>query len=102
MFRGDADELTRTLGAAVGHGRRMRHRRIGSEHLLLALSETDGAAGQALRAAGATPVGVSSVIGRPGIGPAAVEADRAALRAVGIDDGGAAGSLDEAVRSSGL
>ncbi|MGH3475605.1 MAG: hypothetical protein ACRDRY_13325 [Pseudonocardiaceae bacterium] len=26
------------------------------------------------------------MIGRPGIGPAAVEADRAALRSVGIDD----------------
>lgn len=37
--------------------------------------------------AGATPAAVSSLIVRPGIGPAAVEADRAALRAVGIDDG---------------
>lgn len=64
----------------------MQHRRIGSEHFLLALSEIDGAVGQALRAAGATPAAVASVLGRSGIGPAAVEADRAVLRAIGIDD----------------
>lgn len=87
MFHGDTDELTRTLWAAVVHGRRMQYRRIGSEHLLLALCETPGAVGQALRVVGATPAAVWSVIGRPGIGPAAVEADRAALQAVGIDDG---------------
>lgn len=46
MFHGDTAELTRTLGAAVGHGRTMQHRRIGSEHLLLALCESAGAAGR--------------------------------------------------------
>jgi ATP-dependent Clp protease ATP-binding subunit ClpC len=41
--------------AVTGEARRLGHHWVGEEHLLLALSRQDGAAGEALRAAGATP-----------------------------------------------
>ena len=72
MFQGDTAELSATLEAAYSQGRRLQHRRIGSEHILLALSDTDGTTGQTLRIAGVTPEAVSSVIGEP-VGPAVVE-----------------------------
>ncbi len=86
MFKGDTVELSDTLKDACSQGRRLGHRRVGSEHVLLALSNADGTVGRILREAGVTPEAVLSVIGRARVGPAVVEADRAALRSIRLDD----------------
>jgi ATP-dependent Clp protease ATP-binding subunit ClpA len=72
---------------AQAETQRLRHRRIGTEHLLLALLHHGGGAATALRDVGVTTDGVQAAIDRylceapGGLG----EDDAAALRAFGID-----------------
>jgi ATP-dependent Clp protease ATP-binding subunit ClpA len=72
---------------AQEEARRLKHQRIGSEHLLLAMLRTDGGAATLLSAEGITLEGVEAAIDRlVGAGPGALGAeDAAALRAIGID-----------------
>jgi ATP-dependent Clp protease ATP-binding subunit ClpA len=67
----------------------LRHSRVGTEHILLALLEVDvdGAAGRALHGAGVEPAAVrEEIVRRVGAGPEPLgEADAEALRAIGID-----------------
>jgi ATP-dependent Clp protease ATP-binding subunit ClpA len=89
MFeRFTADARTVVIHAQE-HARRMGHRYIGCEHLLLALTATDTPAGGVLREHGITPERVEEeVVRRVGLGAAAAlfaDLDRDALASIGVD-----------------
>src|SRR3712207_4306366 len=74
--------------AAQDEARQLRHRRIGTQHLLLALLRPGaGIARAVLTDAGLDPVGIRAEIERRVGGPGRLlsDADAAALRTVGID-----------------
>lgn len=84
MFERFTDEARAVVVRAQAQARRLRHRRIGCEHLLLGAAESETPAGQALRDLGGTPEAVRAAL------PALVAAadttyDRAALASIGID-----------------
>jgi ATP-dependent Clp protease ATP-binding subunit ClpA len=85
-FTGDARTV---VAGAQAHARRLGHRYIGCEHLLLAAVSTGEPAGAALREHGVTPEAVEAeIVHLVGIGQAASlfsAVDREALAAVGID-----------------
>ena len=74
---------------AQAHARRLGHRYIGCEHLLLALAGADEPAGAVLRAHGVTPERVEQeIVDRVGLGAGAGlfgDLDRGALASIGID-----------------
>ena len=94
MFRGDTAALKRTMCAAAKAAKRLGHGEPRSEHLLLALCENSTAVAQTLREHGVTATAVAGLITRPGVAPAAIEADRALLASVGVD-------LDELLAGAG-
>ena len=79
---------TDAIAVAIGayeHALRLGHGYLGSEHFLLALTETDQPAGAVLREHGVTPERVEQEIAR-GAGAALFgDLDRDALAAIGID-----------------
>ena len=85
-FTGDARTV---VIHAQEHARRLGHRYIGCEHLLLALAAIDAPAGAVLREHGLTPERVEEEIAhRVGLGAAAAlfaDLDRDALAAIGVD-----------------
>jgi hypothetical protein len=91
MFRGDTAELKTTMCAAAQAAKRLGHKEPRSEHLLLALCEGRTEAARVLRDSGVTAAKVENAIGAV---PAAIEADRALLAAVGVD-------LDELLAEAG-
>jgi Clp amino terminal domain, pathogenicity island component len=89
MFeRFTADARTVVIHAQQ-HARRLGHRYIGCEHLLLALVASDTPAGGVLREHGITPERVEDqIVRRSGLGAAAglfADLDRDALASIGID-----------------
>jgi ATP-dependent Clp protease ATP-binding subunit ClpA len=89
MFERFTGDARAAVAGAQEHARRLGHRYIGCEHLLLATVSTGGPAAAALREHGVTPETVETEIVRLiGLGqPASLfsAADREALAAVGID-----------------
>jgi ATP-dependent Clp protease ATP-binding subunit ClpA len=94
MFRGDTAALKMTMCAAAKAAKRLGHGQPRSEHLLLALCEGSTAVARTLREHGVTATTVEGFITRPGVAPAALEADRALLASVGVD-------LDELLAEAG-
>ncbi|WP_353509147.1 Clp protease N-terminal domain-containing protein, partial [Intrasporangium sp.] len=89
MFeRFTADARTVVIHAQQ-HARRLGHRYIGCEHLLLALAATETPAGGVLREHGVTPERIEEeVVRRIGLGAAAAlfaDLDRDALASIGVD-----------------
>ena len=74
---------------AQSHARRLGHRYVGSEHLLLALAGSIEPAGDVLRAGGLTTGGVEAqIVGLVGLGAGAglfADLDREALDSIGVD-----------------
>jgi ATP-dependent Clp protease ATP-binding subunit ClpA len=89
MFERFTGDARIAVAGAQEHARRLGHRYIGCEHLLLAAVSTSGPAGAALREHGITPQAVEIEIVRlVGLGRAASlfsAADREALACIGID-----------------
>ena len=89
MFERFSGEARSAVAQAHEHARRLGHRYIGCEHLLLAAASTAGPASAALREHGVTPEGVETEIVRlVGLGWAAnlfSASDREALASIGID-----------------
>lgn len=87
MFQGDTRQLGAVLLRAHRVSRRLGHSSTRGEHLLLALCDDidllSGLKGP-----------IEAVITRPGVAPAAIEADRALLASVGVD-------LDELLAGAG-
>ncbi|MDG4831805.1 Clp protease N-terminal domain-containing protein [Solwaraspora sp. WMMD1047] len=84
MFRGEHPELGRVLGRALAQARQLGHPRAGSEHLLLALTETS-AVGTVLAGHGATTATLREAAGRAAPAGAGAAADRDTLAPLGID-----------------
>jgi ATP-dependent Clp protease ATP-binding subunit ClpA len=70
---------------ALADARRLAHRRMGSEHLLLALVAAEGPTAILFHARGATPERVEEEVTRLAAEPGGIEADRDVLAAIGID-----------------
>jgi ATP-dependent Clp protease ATP-binding subunit ClpA len=89
MFERFSGEARSAVAQAQEHARRLGHRYIGCEHLLLAAASTAEPASAALREHGVTPEGVETEIVRlVGLGRAAnlfSASDREALASIGID-----------------
>jgi ATP-dependent Clp protease ATP-binding subunit ClpA len=89
MFERFTGDARAAVAGAQEHARRLGHRYIGCEHLLLAAVSTSGPAAAALREHGITPQAVETEIARLiGLGqPASLFSalDQEALAAVGID-----------------
>jgi len=86
MFERFTDEARAVVVGAQDQSRRLRHNYIGTEHILLSLSATEGDTGALLRAHGVTPDAVEAVIRRLlAVKPARPALDREALAAIGID-----------------
>src|SRR6266513_1051876 len=89
MFERFTGDARTAVVQAQEHARRLGHRYIGCEHLLLAAVSTGAPASAALRRHGITPAGVETEIVRlVGLGHAASllsAADREALACIGID-----------------
>src|SRR5215831_16581515 len=89
MFERFSGEARSAVAQAQEHARRLGHRYIGCEHLLLAAASTAEPASAALREHGVTPEGVETEIVRlVGLGRAAnlfSALDREALASIGID-----------------
>ena len=101
MFERFTPDARAAVAGAQAQARRLGHRFVGAEHLLLALSATETPAAAALREHGVTPERVEQEIGRlagPEAGPGAGHGggpdagawlfaglDRDALSAIGID-----------------
>ena len=89
MFERFSGEARSAVAQAQEHARRLGHRYIGCEHLLLAAASTAEPASAALREHGVTPAGVETEIVRlVGLGRAAnlfSASDREALASIGID-----------------
>jgi ATP-dependent Clp protease ATP-binding subunit ClpA len=88
MFERFTDGARHIVVQAQNEARRLGHNYIGCEHLLLAATRADGAAGAALRDQGVTPERVEEqivrMIGRGSADPLQ-GLDREALAAIGID-----------------
>jgi ATP-dependent Clp protease ATP-binding subunit ClpA len=89
MFERFTDGARNTVVQAQEHARRLGHRYIGCEHLLLAAAATGEPASAALREHGVTPQAVETQIARlAGLGQVAdlfSALDREALASIGID-----------------
>jgi ATP-dependent Clp protease ATP-binding subunit ClpA len=89
MFERFTGDARTAVAGAQEHARRLGHRYIGCEHLLLAAASTGEPAAAALRENGVTPQAVEAEIVRlVGFGQAASlfsAADRDALASIGID-----------------
>jgi ATP-dependent Clp protease ATP-binding subunit ClpA len=89
MFERFTGGARNTVAQAQEHARRLGHRYIGCEHLLLAAAATGEPASDALREHGVTPQAVETEIVRlVGLGQAAdlfSALDREALASIGID-----------------
>ena len=89
MFERFTDDARTVVIHAQEHARRLGHRYIGCEHLLLALAAIDAPTGAVLREHGLTPERVEEEIAhRVGLGAAAAlfaDLDRDALAAIGVD-----------------
>jgi ATP-dependent Clp protease ATP-binding subunit ClpA len=89
MFERFTGDARAAVVQAQHHARRLGHRYIGCEHLLLAAASTGEPASAALREHGVTPEGVETEIVRlVGLGQAAnlfSASDREALASIGID-----------------
>ena len=89
MFERFTPDARTVVVDAQQHARRLGHRYIGCEHLLLAVVGTEQPAGEVLRDNGVTPRHVEQQIVRlVGLGSGAdlfADLDRAALAAIGID-----------------
>ena len=89
MFERFTPSARTVVAHAQQHSRRLGHRYIGCEHLLLAAVAADEPAGAVLREHGVTPDRVEEeIVRRIGLGPSASlfgGLDRDALAAVGID-----------------
>jgi ATP-dependent Clp protease ATP-binding subunit ClpA len=87
MFERFTNAARGVVAQSQEHARRLKHRYIGTEHLLLALVEQDTGAGALLQADGLTVKGIEEAIGRlVGTQAGTLGADdAAALRAIGID-----------------
>ena len=85
MFERFTDRARKAVTDAQVVARRLGHRRIGTEHLLLALLENDGIATQVLSGAGVTRAAVErEILAEVGRGPLGA-GDAEALGAIGID-----------------
>jgi hypothetical protein len=78
-------EARQLVQRATAEARRLAHRRIGSEHLLLALVAAEAPTAALFRAAGATPERVEAALHRLAGEPVGIDADRDVLAAIGID-----------------
>jgi ATP-dependent Clp protease ATP-binding subunit ClpA len=88
MFERFTGDARNTVVQAQEHARRLGHRYIGCEHLLLAAASTGEPASAALREHGVTPQAVETEIVRlAGLGQANLFSalDREALASIGID-----------------
>jgi hypothetical protein len=89
MLERFTDDARTVLVQAQRHARRLGHRYIGCEHLLLAVVGADQPASAVLRERGLTPDRVEEeIVRRAGIGAGAglfADLDRAALASIGID-----------------
>jgi hypothetical protein len=89
MLERFTDDARTIVIHAQGHARRLGHRYIGCEHLLLALVGVDQPASAVLRERGLTPGRVEEeIVRRAGTGAGAglfADLDRAALASIGID-----------------
>ena len=89
MLERFTDDARTVLVHAQRHARRLGHRYIGCEHLLLALVGVDQPASAVLRERGLTPGRVEEgIVRRAGTGAGAglfADLDRAALASIGID-----------------
>jgi Clp amino terminal domain, pathogenicity island component len=89
MFERFTDDARAVVVHAQQHARRLGHRYIGCEHLLLALTSADQPAGAVLREHGVTPERAEEeIVRRIGLGAGAdlfAGLDRDALATVGID-----------------
>ena len=89
MFERFTDDARAVVVQAQEHARRLGHRYIGCEHLLLAVASAGEPASAVLREHGVTPEAVNTQIVRfAGRGPSAglfAAADHNALAAIGID-----------------
>ena len=85
MFERFTQEAREATVDAQVAARRLGHGRVGTEHLLLGLLETDGVAATVLTGLGVTAVAVErEILAEVGRGPLG-EADAKALGAIGID-----------------
>jgi hypothetical protein len=89
MFEHFSDGSRTAVSHAQQHARRLGHRYIGCEHILLALVGTDEPAGDVLRESGLTPESVEEeIVRRVGLGAGAGffgDLDQDALASIGID-----------------
>ena len=89
MLERFTDDARTVVVHAQAHARRLGHRYIGCEHLLLALVGVDQPASAVLRERGLTPGRVEEeIVRRAGTGAGAglfADLDRAALASIGID-----------------
>jgi ATP-dependent Clp protease ATP-binding subunit ClpA len=85
MFERFTDNARAVVVDAQAHARRLGHRRIGSEHLLLAIAGSEANAGELLRARGMAPRDVESTMRRLLRAGPIESLDRDALASIGID-----------------
>src|SRR5215472_14423293 len=89
MFERFSGEARSAVAQAQQHARRLGHRYIGCEHLLLAAASTGGPASAALREHGVTPERVETeivrLVGLGKVGSLFSASDREALASIGID-----------------
>jgi ATP-dependent Clp protease ATP-binding subunit ClpA len=89
MFERFTEDARAVVRGAFGSARRLEHRYVGTEHLLLAVAAADGPAGEVLREQGVTAERVKDEILRQigtGVGAGLFAGlDEKALAAVGID-----------------
>jgi hypothetical protein len=89
MFERFTDDARVVIVHAQQHARRLGHRYVGSEHLLLAVVSTDKPVGAVLRERGITPDQVEEgIVRRVGLGAGAglfAGLDADALAAIGVD-----------------
>ena len=102
MFQGDDPDLGRVLQLAITTARDLGHRRVGSEHLLLALAMSGPTGGEAetipgvLARHGVTAAALRDAVNAAAPAGAGVAADRALVAKLGIDLGGLLQTSDAA------
>ena len=85
MFQGEHPELGRVLGRAPALARGLGHPRVGSEHLLLALTTASSSVATLLTQHGATEAAIRNAVGLAAPAGAGAAADRDTLAPLGID-----------------
>lgn len=85
MFRGDDVQLSGAVGQAIRSARDLGHPRVGSEHLVLALSLTGTAAGLVLARHGVTPEAVTPAVIAVAPSGSGAAADRDLMVSIGVD-----------------